>query len=996
MIIWEQKSEKTRKHSDLINDKNFGLEILVAEETNTQITFRINLYSNTIEYKTIEWGFGWNVIVKSESDFIKNIIKRSDRRSNRLEFLSMDYYNRIDNVLINKDVDKEIYLVDTTSVTLEKYQDDKIHVFQILNPTCYISDNYGGFRRIFDSYDAFGIKRNTNTIKIYLNKGVGYNTGLVAKEYSLHNNTIDPEYAITYFKPVGTAKTICPTLDGFKTPMVLTGIDIDGDGIIDNSGPIQIGSGKTIETNYEGVLYGYNTKQDGTGEEYGPEFTYKRNEDIELYPDIRPQLNQLYHSDKSFVFYLNINYEPDELFVGDSRLASIGILKKRKTPFDNEYYLAKGGLTKDKTRHVSLWADYDFYAWSILSNIDKMYGLHPRKKHFKEWNTKSDGTGITITNENIVSFLRAWDRNYYYTCRTDGNSYYTYRDDKRLIDVIAEVNNNPDEYIGEYISTSDGYFLSATKENINYVANNRSPFETVEIYTYHSARTLFSGYVLRNDWEREPSYYLNQKGELEQIDLATLTEFIAPLWDDDNGWYNNYFYYEPGIDIRNLHPSHIYYHFYADPTWLYTQQEVVCRLYAIWEPDESTVTLDNHLVLEDKDYTVTEKADYNGKTVISLGDAYNYYTTVAGGRYALNKNFGYKITDTRYTGMVEFVPFSKWEDKDFDLFDGAAADYEITLYRQYIKQTKPAVTFGEAASFTKAYDELFNISLSDEELINIVGPGATVKYWQDQYGNKYGVGTPNNFYIPAEENRHLTLTPMVVGKNYSVTLKSSLGETRANCFYGTFTFGIQNLDPYKDEANKKAAEKLVNDYNNVLNKKIKGWKVNNNDLIYDLTLALASNTDYTNPINLNLVFTEKTKNIMEFYDGDEHKFDLAVYSDDTYDEWRVGNFFNVKRFYKNGYVFDGVTLDGVKFIDKNFKIIADTVLFDINGKSHVEEDDTIETYRVQIQWKWAPGVVIEKKNYTCHICIDGEFKEMLPYVYHNGRWQIATYDWRGV
>ena len=1027
MIIWEG-THSINNYADYKGDIQYsqkgplGLEVLKVEETETQVIFRVGLYSNNSTITELRWGFNWDIVISDENYFTPTL-------GNAMFYEGIDnpthfkYYNQIDKIEF-KNTDKNIWLLDTTLIAVDKPKDRKLRILKIQSPTYRIKwtnlENSWTTSKIewrenviFSNYAPCAFQASSNTIIVYYNKGVirdendyfSYPNGMQAYRSSYNKNkdaVLDPELTGIYYKQNDQEVILYPEWDDYNDLVHEVGVQYS-DGSWGTSW-----TGATpayITAYYNGTMYGYNSKRDGTGEEFAPEFKYSRNEDIELYPDIRPLPNwaskQKDEDYKSLVYYLDLNYEPEKLDIG-SKIVNVGILKNKNTA-ELRYFLTHATINTNtgSGQIINSYGPYgDAYGMSVLWNVDKMFGLHPENKHFKEWNTKPDGTGITITSENIADFYTAWNKHYVYTRTTTGNSYLTYSKSMTLGNLYEEVKKDEEAYSGDYVQISDGQHTWLEAITLNNVDNLRSLYDgrvSVEIYRRHYPEAT-SEYIY--DGVNEDVTYLSQGGEQELINLSEIGEFMRSLWTGTDSWTNTYTYYEPKIDLRGLVPSHIYW----DRTYLpsnqypnyYTGQEVACRLYAIWGPDESTVTLDNHLVLEGKDYTVTEKADYNGKTVTTLEDAYNYYTTVASGRYALNKDFGYEITDTRYTGIVEFIPFSKWEDKDFDPFDGAAADYEITLYRQYIKQIKPAVTFGEAASFTKAYDELLNISLNDEELISIVGPGATVKYWQDQYGNKYGVGTPNNFYIPTEENRHLTLTPMVVGKDYSVTLKSSLGETKANCFYGTFTFGIQNLDPYKDEINKKAAEKLVNSYNNILNKKIKGWKVNDNDLVYDLTLALASNTDYTNPIDLNLVLAEKTKNIVEFYDGDEHKFDLAIYSDDTYDEWCIGNLFNVKRFYKNGYVFDGVTLDGVKFIDKNFKIIADTVLFDINGKSHVDEDDTIETYRVQIQWKWAPGVVIEKQNYTCHICIDGEFKEVLPYIYHNGRWQIATYDWRGV
>lgn len=1037
MIIWE--GTRTASHfNNLTADIEYsqrgplGLEVLIEEETKTQVIFKVNLYSNVSTIVKLCWGFNWsfdsiNSLTSDRyaQDYFRPLLR--DKYNSYYydrDLTYLHYYNRMDNIEY-KEVNNNIWLIDTTYITVDKPKNNNfLYALAILQPQYQITTNNKYLQDcIFDTYIPFGFRRDTNIIKIYYNKGVvretdgywNFSRGLNAYPGSSiwdwtvrgfdANAYFDSELCGTYYKTVGSYKTIYPEQDGLTSTTIInadgdiiTLVDFDGDGKVDIAGYLYHGDRekKYIITNNNAAVYGYNSKRDGTGEEFAPEFTYKRDEDIELYPDLRPLPNWVsaqrdgidIWTERSLVYYLDLNYEPESLSLGNSHFASIGILQDYNTK-ELRYFLARGGAAKyAPTRHEGSSANA--YEWNVLRNVDKMFGLHPKNKHFKEWNTKPDGTGVAITNENIADFYTAWSKHYQYKSMVSGNGYWEEVTSMQLIDLVSEVNHDPDKYSYCNVGTTHGDWVSATKDNINSLANNVRPFETVTLYRYRSPEVIFEGYVY--DGMTEDITYLTQNGNQELINLSEIGEFMRPVLSGNNAWENTYKYYEPLIDLRGLHPSHIYWDFTAGLSD--ANHKVACRLYAIWEPDESIITLDNHLVLEDEIRVITEKADYNGKTTTTLEDAYNYYTTVASGQYALNQDFGYEITDTRYTGIVEFIPFSRWLDKDFDPFNGVAADYEITLYRQYTKQVKPTVTFGEATSFTKTYDELFSITLSDEELNNIVGPGATVKYWQDQYGNKYGVGTPNNFYIPAEENRHLTLTPMVVGKNYATNLILN-GESAGSQFTGIFTFGIENLNPYYDKADKKVAEKLVNYYNNILNKKIKGWKVNDNDLIYDLTLALASNTDYTNPINLNLVLAEKTKNIVEFYDGDEHKFDLAVYSDDTYDEWCVGNLFNVKRFYKNGYIFDGVTLDGVKFIDKNFKIIADTVLFDIDGKSHVDEDDTIETYRVQIQWKWAPGVVIKKKNYTCHICINGEFKEVLPYIYHEGRWQIATYDWRG-
>ena len=1037
MIIWEGTQ------ADYFITKPgkgpLGFEAVIEEETSSQIAFRVNLYS-TGPVQSLEWGFNWKVEPVenkrfSEQDrtyFSPNLSEAwLAHRTTGMGLYNRDYYNKIEN--FNYTEKQDIYLLDTTLVIVDKPNNMVLMGIEFIepyykihyNPKNFSNDFYNGYRHnfIFSRYTPFAFKKDTNSIKIFYNKGVvrnpddyfSYPEGMRATRrlsnsstgyyYTTNNNYIDPELSGTYFKQNEQEIILYPEFDGEKaTSFVSTGSWSTTPGVVHSEGYYATSDLPFIGTNYNGIMYGYNSKRDGTGEEFAPEFKYSKNEDIELYPDIRPWPHWMsaykdgidIWSENSLGYYLDFNYEPEKLDI-DSKLASIGILQDRKTQ-EFRYLLAHAYTNTGfgSGQIISSYGtDIDLYAWGMLWNIEKMLGLHPKNKHFKEWNTKPDGTGVVITNENVSDFYTAWNKHYKYQRITEENSYYQQYTSMQFVDLVSEVNSNPDKYEGDYAEVTDGqrtWWEPITKNNINNLSNTIDPFSTVGLYSYHSPDVSFEGYVY--DGTDEDVTYL-ENGIEKKIELSTVGEFLKPVKGTRDSWFEYYKYYQPKIDLRGLSSSHIYWGWTQEPKYPEATKLRTIRLYAIWEPDESTITLDNHLVLNNKDNIVIEKANYNGKTTTTLEEAYSYYTTVANGQRALNQGFGYEITDTRYTGTVEFIPFSKWIDKDFDPFDGAATDYEITFYRQYIKQVKPAVTFGEAAIFKKSYDTVFNITLDNEKLVDIVGPGATVKYWLDQYGNKYGENSPNTFPIPFDENRDLFLTPIVEGKSYTTNLILN-GESTGSQFTGIFTFGIENLNPYYDEESQKRAEGLINYYNSVKHYKVKGWKINNNDLVYDLTLALASNTDYTNPVNLNLVLTEKTKNIVEFYDGDELKFTLPIYSDDTYGEWCTGNSFNVKRFFKNGYVFDGIILGDKKIIDKNFKIITDSVLFSVDGRSHVDEDNTIETYQVQIQWKWAPGVVIEKKNYNCQIYVNGEFKQVLPYVYHNGRWQIATYDWRGV
>ena len=1035
MIIWEG----TRADLTILNTGKgpLGFEAVIEEETSSQITFRVNLYSK-VPIRSLEWGFDWKIesIENREMSghdrvYFSPTLSEAWLASSSNGFYNRDYYNKIEN--FNYTEKQDIYLLDTTLVIVDKPNNMALMGINFIDPyyKIYLNSkdipkvytnnfNYGF---IFHIYTPFAFKKDTNSITVFYNKGVvrnpndyfSYPEGMRAtRRYSFspssyayygNNYYMDPELSGTYFKQNDQELVLYPEFDGEKDSyFVSTGSWSTTPGVVHHEGYYVTEDLPFIEANYSGLMYGYNSKRDGTGEEFAPEFKYSRNEDIELYPDIRPWPHWMsaykdgidVWTENSLGYYLDLNYEPEKLDI-NSRLASIGILQDRKTQ-EFRYFLAHA-YTNTGFGSGQIISSYgtsiDLYAWGFLWNIEKMLGLHPKNKHFKEWNTKPDGTGIAITNENVSDFYTAWSKHYKYQRITEGNGYYQQYTSMQFVDLVSEVNSNPDRYGGDYAEVTDGqrtWWEPITKNNINNLSNTIDPFSTVELYSYHSPDVTFEGYVY--DGIDEDVTYLDN-GIEKKINLSSIGDFLKPVKGTKDCWFEYYKYYQPKIDLRGLSSSHIYWDRTQEPKYPEATKLRTIKLYAIWEPDESTITLDNHLVLNNKDYTVIEKADYNGKITTTLGEIYNYYSTVADVRYALNQGFGYEITDTRYTDISEFIPFLKWEDKDFDPFNGVATDYEITFYRQYTKQVKPAITFGETATFKKSYDTIFNISLNNEELVGIVGPGATVKYWIDQYGNKYGENSPNAFLIPEDENRDLTLTPVVEGKNYTINFKLN-GEAIGPNITGIFTFGIENLNPYYDKTQQITTKGFINKLNNTKNKKIKGWKVNNNELIYDLTLALASNTDYNNPMIVNLVLMEKTKNIMEFYDGDIHKFDLSVYSDDTYDEWCIGNSFNIRRFYKNGYVFDGVTLDGKKIIDKNFKIIANSILFDTEGNSHIDEDDSIEIYRVQIQWKWAPGVVIENKNYNCQICINGEFKKVLPYIYHNGRWQIATYDWRGV
>ena len=1042
MIIWEgTRAGRWSNSSNIINTGTgpLGFEAVIEEETSSQITFRVNLYSNVL-IQSLEWGFDWKIEpIKNNIDafiyeekydqaYFSPMLSDAQFGTKKNSFYNKDYYNKIENFSYAEKQD--IYLIDTTLVIVDKPNNMALMGINFIDPYYkfyfnskdipkgYNNGYNHGF--IFHSYIPFAFKKDTNSITVFYNKGVvrnpddyfSYPDGMKATSLDENsfidavynhseNEQLNPELYTTFYKRNNQEIILYPEYERQDDRVHSISIQYNdgswGTGSSDRRNPL-------IRTNYSGLMYGYNSKRDGTGEEFAPEFKYSRNEDIELYPDIRPWPHWMsaykdgidVWTENSLGYYLDLNYEPEKLDI-NSRLASIGILQDRKTQ-EFRYFLAHAYTNTGfgSGQIISSYgASIDLYAWGFLWNIEKMLGLHPKNKHFKEWNTKPDGTGIAITNENVSDFYTAWSKHYKYQYITEGNGYYQQYTSMQFVDLVSEVNSNPDKYEGDYVEVTDDqrtWWEPITKNNINNLSNTIDPFLTVELYSYHSPDVAFEGYVY--DGIDEDVTYLDN-GIEKKINLSSIGDFLKPVKGTKDCWFEYYKYYQPKIDLRGLSSSHIFWDWTQEPKYPEATKLRTIRLYAIWEPDESTITLDNHLVLNNKDYTVIEKADYNGKTTTTLGEIYNYYSTVANGRYALNQGFGYEITDTRYTGISEFIPFLRWEDKDFDPFNGVATDYEITFYRQYIKQVKPAITFGEAATFKKSYDTIFNISLNNEELVSIVGPGATVKYWIDQYGNKYGENSPNAFLIPEDENRDLTLTPVVEGKSYTINFKLD-GEVIGPNLTGAFTFGIENLNPYYDETQQIAAKGFVNKLNNTKNKKIKGWKVNNNELIYDLTLALASNTDYNNPMIVNLVLMEKTKNIMEFYDGDIHKFDLSVYSDDTYDEWCIGNSFNIRKFYKNGYVFDGITLDGKKIIDKNFKIIANSVLFDTEGNSHIDEDDSIETYRVQIQWKWAPGVVIEKKNYNCQICINGEFKQVLPYIYHNGRWQIATYDWRGV
>ena len=1039
MIIWEGTQAGSWDESSNIikaGEGPLGFEVITEEETNSQITFRVNLYSIG-PVQSLEWGFDWKVEPIKNNEYSSFYGEKYDKvyfspmlseaywANHKNNFHNKDYYNKIEN--FNYTEKQNIYLLDTTLVVIDKPNNMALMGIKFIEPYYEIFYNskdfskkfYNNYRKnfIFHSYTPFAFQKDTNSVTVFYNKGVvrnpddyfSYPDGMEATSLAENsfidavynhseNEQLNPELYTTFYKRNNQEIILYPEYERLDNRVQSGSIQYNdgswGTGVSDPRNPL-------IKTNYRGLMYGYNSKRDGTGEEFAPEFKYSRNEDIELYPDIRPWPHWMsaykdgidIWTENSLGYYLDLNYEPEKLDI-DGRLASIGILQDRKTQ-EFRYCLAHA-YTNSGFGSGSYGADIDLYAWGILWNIEKMLGLHPKNKHFKEWNTKPDGTGVTITNENVSDFYTAWSKHYKYQYITDGNGYYQQYTSMQFVDLVSEVNSNPDKYEGDYAEVTDGqrtWWEPITKNNINNLSNTIDPFSTVGLYGYHSPDVTFEGYVY--DGIDEDITYLDN-GIEKKINLSTIGDFLKPVKGTKDCWFEYYKYYQPKTDLRGLSSGHIYWDWTQEPKYPEATKLRTIRLYAIWEPDESTITLDNHLVLNNKDYTVIEKADYNGKITTTLEEAYNYYTTVANGQYALNQGFGYKITDIRYTGISEFIPFLKWEDKDFDPFNGVATDYEITFYRQYTKQVKPAITFGEVAIFKKPYDTTFNISFSNEELVSIVGPGTTVKYWIDQYGNKYGENSPNAFPIPFDENRDLILTPIVEGKSYTTNLILN-GKSTGSQFTGIFTFGIENLSPYYDKESQKRAEGLINYYNNnVKHYKIKGWKINNNDLVYDLTFTLASNIDYTNPINLNLVLTEKTKNIVEFYDGDELKFTLPIYSDDNYDEWCVGNSFNIKRFFKNGYVFDGITLNNKKIIDKNFKIIADSILFSLDKQSRIDEDDTIETYRVQIQWKWAPGVVIEKKNYNCQICVNGEFKQVLPYIYHNGRWQIATYDWRGV
>ena len=134
MIVWEGTSV-IENYADYKGDIQYsqrgplGIEVLKEEETETQITFRVNLYSNISTITELRWGFDWNIIIQ-ETNYYTATLNTSFEPAlvahNSRHYFGTDsaYYNRLDKIEL-KEIDQSIWLLDTTLITVDRPKDKK-------------------------------------------------------------------------------------------------------------------------------------------------------------------------------------------------------------------------------------------------------------------------------------------------------------------------------------------------------------------------------------------------------------------------------------------------------------------------------------------------------------------------------------------------------------------------------------------------------------------------------------------------------------------------------------------------------------------------------------------------------------------------------------------------------------------------------------------------------------------------------------------------------